>query len=168
MTSSSQQNQEKSEADKPGKNSSGKGQAAAQNLLPALTSMLNESEDLKGDHRQHTWHQIENQTADKSQEKKGNETAFRRRSSQRNGENSRSFRKLPCDPIISIRMLTKHKQPLNRRLILQSRLKRNAKCDFIARPRFNFGMTNHNALWRERIKIRERMIRQLRTSHGEK
>ena len=81
MTSAPQHDQEKSETDKPGKNSSGKSKAAPQNLLPALTGVLNESEDLQRDHRQYARHQVENQAADKSQEKKSTETAFGRRRS---------------------------------------------------------------------------------------
>ena len=76
-TGSFKNNQKQRETDKPGKDSRSKSQTAAQNFLPALAGMLDEAENLERDHRQDARHQIQNDAAEKTEEKKSEDSTWR-------------------------------------------------------------------------------------------
>ena len=71
--------QDQGQTNEPGKNASGKSNPAAQNLAPALPGVLNESENFERDDRQHARHQIQNDSAEESEEEKRKNAARWRR-----------------------------------------------------------------------------------------
>ena len=68
----------KAQTDKPDENSRDEGETTAENSPPTLTGLLNKSENLKRDHRQHARHQIQNETTDKTKKEETNDFPQRR------------------------------------------------------------------------------------------
>src|SRR6266446_498164 len=59
------------QTDKPCKNPPGKSDSTTQDFLAALPRMLNETENLERDDWQNAWHQVQNDSAQKTKKEKG-------------------------------------------------------------------------------------------------
>src|SRR4029077_654451 len=70
VTSGFQPDQQQGKPNEPRENSRGERQAISENLLTALSRLLNEAEDLERNYRQHARHQIQNESAEKTEEQK--------------------------------------------------------------------------------------------------
>ena len=69
--------QQEREPDEPGEDSGDESEAVAEDARPAVAGVLDESENLERDHRQDARHEIENETADETEEQELQQTVRR-------------------------------------------------------------------------------------------
>src|SRR5437588_8817459 len=72
-----QRHEHERQPDKPDENSADESETAPKNAGAALTSLLHKTKNFERDHRQYTRHQIENKSADKSEDEKSHKLTER-------------------------------------------------------------------------------------------
>src|SRR5206468_7296399 len=110
-----ERNQKQRKRDEPRKNPKCERDATPQNFLPALARLLNESENLQRDHRQHARHQIQNHAAEKTEEQESENAPCGRWTSRRNNRRSRN---LPRRAVRAVWLLGKNHEARHGRQIL--------------------------------------------------
>ena len=123
--------QEQRKRDKPREDPNRKSDAAPQNFLSTLARLLNESENLQRDHRQHARHQVQDDAAEKTEEQEGQDASRGCRMSRRN--NGRTC-DLPARAILAVWLLGKNEQACHGGQILSRRFNRNPNRDLIVIP----------------------------------
>ncbi len=109
-----QDDEQKREPDEPGENSGDKREPAPQDAAPALAGVLNKPENLERDDGQNARHQIENETAQKSEEEEFCEAGevWRRHGCRRRGAIPAERPRVAARPV---RILTEDDDAVERR-----------------------------------------------------
>src|SRR6266480_6794088 len=127
------------QTDKPCKNPPSKSDSAAQDFLTALPRVLNEAENLERDDRQNTGHQVQNDSAQKTEKEKREDSAC---GSGPGARSNRSVCNLPGGTVFPVGLLTENEQSFHRQYAFVRRLDWNVEGDFVSTARLNHWMTD--------------------------
>src|SRR6267143_1281622 len=146
-----QRNKHERQPNKPDENSADESETASKNAGPTLTRLLNEPENFKRDHRQYTRHQIENKSAEKSEDEKSHELTQRRMVVVCCDLRPGGY--IPGAAIGIVREISKDdktRQRVNRPI---GSIERNAKGKLIRIARFQSGMADSDTFFRGREEL---------------